>query len=167
MLTKRRLIPMASLAAIAAIAVSAIAANGEPSPSAGPSGVTINPLAHATIAHKVRVHSAGIKISTKGPRDLLTASITVDPAGSFGWHTHPGPVVVAVASGTLTLYEVHHHRCTKQRIGPGRAFVENGGHLHLARNEGSDPVQIYATFLAPTNTKEFLTPAPDPGVCRL
>jgi hypothetical protein len=39
-------------------------------------------------------------------------------------------------------------------------------HLHLARNDGSAPVRIYATFFARKGTTEFLTPRPDPGVCR-
>lgn len=113
------------------------------------------------LAHPVRVHSAGIKISRKGPRDVLGTKITVVPGGTLRWHTHPGPVLVTIASGALTLYEAHHHACMKSRVGPGEGFIENGGHVHLARNEGSKDVQIYATFLARTGTSEFLKPAAD------
>jgi quercetin dioxygenase-like cupin family protein len=156
-----------ALAVVAAVAGSAVATTGGPPSSGGPTGVTIDPLVQARIGHAVRVHSDGIRIRTKPRRELLTASITVDPGGSFGWHTHPGPVIVALASGTLTLYEIHHRRCDRERITPGKAFIEDGGHLHLARNEGTEPVRIFATFLAATGTDEFLTPKPDPGVCRL
>ena len=79
----------------------------------------------------------------------------------------PGPVIVTIASGTLTLFEAHHHGCQKSRVGPGQGFIENGGHVHLAHNEGSEDVVIYATFLARTGTTEFLKPAADPGTCHV
>jgi quercetin dioxygenase-like cupin family protein len=161
-----RLHALLALGAVAAVAVSAAAQAGAPAHRHGPSGVTIDPLAQATIRDRVHVDHAGIKIKTRGPRDLLTAAITVDPGGSFGWHTHPGPVVVAVAAGTLSLFEVEGRRCVHRRVRAGAAFVEDGGHLHLARNDGSAPVRIYATFFARAGTTEFLTARPDPGVCR-
>jgi quercetin dioxygenase-like cupin family protein len=65
----------------------------------------ITPLANGTIGSKVRADRGGIEIRTKGPRDMLVTSITVEPGGSFGWHTHPGPVLVAVSKGTLAVYQ--------------------------------------------------------------
>ncbi len=164
---KRLLLPLA-LAAVPALAATAVAAGDHgagPAPADGPAGVSIEPLAHATLPERVRAHGAGITIRTRGPRDVLVTSITVAPGGTFGWHTHPGPVLASVASGTLTEYEAHHRGCRTQRFGPGQAFVESAGHEHLARNEGTEPVRIYATFLALTGTTEFLAPAPDPGTC--
>lgn len=98
---------------------------------------------------------------------MLATSITVAPGGTFGWHTHPGPVLVAVASGTLSLYEPHHGGCPKHTVGAGHGFIEGGGDVHLARNEGSKPVQIYATFLARAGTTEFLTTVPEPAACSI
>jgi quercetin dioxygenase-like cupin family protein len=158
------------LAAVPALAATAFAAShgtAATAPAAGPSGVDITPLAHATIPERVRVDSAGIKVRTKGARDVLVTSITVAPGGTFGWHTHPGPVLVSVASGTLSLFEAHHHGCMKSKVRPGEAFLEDGGHVHLARNDGSEPVQIYATFLARRGTSEFLSTVPDPGGCNV
>lgn len=166
--TKRLLMRLA-LIAVPALAATAVAAGhqGAAAAAGGPEGVTIEPLVHATIPDRVKARGAGITIRTKGPRDLLVTSITVAPGGTFGWHTHPGPVLVSVASGTLSLYESHHHGCSKRSVGAGQGFVEAGEHLHLARNEGSEPVRIYASFLARTGTKEFLAPAPDPGTCHV
>jgi quercetin dioxygenase-like cupin family protein len=161
----RRLIPL-SLLIVPALAATALAADHHGAvPARGPSGVTIKPLVKATLADRVRTHAAGVRIRTTGPREVLGTSIVVAPGGTFGWHTHPGPVLVAVASGTLSLFEAHHGACMKSSVGPGQAFVEDGHHVHLARNDGTEPVQIYATFLAPTGTTEFLTPAADPGTC--
>src|SRR5436190_7205359 len=135
---RRKLIPLA-LAAVPLLAATAVAAGQHGSATApaggGPSGVEITPLAQATIDRRVHVNSAGIKIRTRGPRDMLATSITVAPGGTFGWHTHPGPVLVAVASGTLSLYEPHHGGCPKRTVGPSHGFIEGGGDVHLARNE--------------------------------
>ena len=93
------------VATLAVCGVAATAVLAGASGPAGPSGVHITPLAHATIGSKVRADRGGIEIRTKGPRDMLVTSITVDPGGSFGWHTHPGPVLVAVSKGTLAVYQ--------------------------------------------------------------
>ena len=155
---------------VAAIAVCGVAATavlaGARGP-AGPSGVHITPLAHGTIGSKVRADRGGIEIRTKGPRDMLVTSITVDPGGSFGWHTHPGPVLVAVSKGTLAVYEPHGSHCPRSTVTAGQAFVEDGGDIHLTRNEGSDPVERNAIFLARTGTKEFLAPMAQPKGCHV
>jgi quercetin dioxygenase-like cupin family protein len=167
----RRILPV-GLVAVSALAASALAfghsgAGTAAAPAGGPEGVTITPLVHATIPDKVRARGQGISIRTKGPRDVLGTSIDVVPGGSFGWHTHPGPVLVAVAAGTLTLYESHHGKCSKHKVGPGEGFIEAGDHVHNARNEGSEPVRLYATFLARKGTENFLVTVPDPGTCHI
>jgi hypothetical protein len=39
------------------------------------------------------------------------------------------------------------------------------GDVPLARNDGSDPVELNAIFLARTGTKEFLAPVTQPKGC--
>jgi quercetin dioxygenase-like cupin family protein len=134
---------------------------------AEPSGVHITPLSHGTIGSKVRADRAGIEIRTKGPRDMLVTSITVDPGGSFGWHTHPGPVLVAVSKGTLAVYQSQGSHCPRSAVTAGQALVEDGGDIHLARNEGSDPVELNAIFLARTGTTDFLTPVAQRTSCHV
>jgi quercetin dioxygenase-like cupin family protein len=129
-------------------------------------GVTIEPLAHASIAEKVRAGGDGISLKTDGPKDLLTARITLEPGGSFGWHSHPGPVLVAVTKGTFTLYQVENGRCKKRKFGPGDAFVESGRRVHLGQNEGTGNVRIFATFLARAGTTKFTRGEDPPEQCR-
>jgi quercetin dioxygenase-like cupin family protein len=152
-------------AAVAAFATTAAAIPGRSTGPDHPHGIHIIPLSNATIPSKVHVHSAGIKIDTSGPREMLVTSITVDPGGSFGWHTHPGPVLVAVSKGTLTLYQPERGRCARSSVPAGQGFIEDGGDVHLARNEGSDPVELNAIFLARTGTTQFLTSVPEPPGC--
>jgi quercetin dioxygenase-like cupin family protein len=157
----------AAVVAAAVVGVAATVALAGPSRSAEPSGVQITPLAQGTIGSKVHADSAGISIRTKGPRAMLVTSITVDPGGSFGWHTHPGPVLVAMSKGTLTVYHADGSRCVRSTVTAGQAFVEDGRDVHLARNEGSAPVELNAIFLARTGTTEFLTTVPQPKGCNV
>ncbi len=43
-------------------------------------------------------------IDTKGSSDLEIVQNTIVPGGTFGWHSHPGPSLVIVKSGTATFY---------------------------------------------------------------
>jgi quercetin dioxygenase-like cupin family protein len=154
-------VALAGLAACAVAATVVLAADG------GPSGVQVTPISQGTIGSKVHANSGGIKIRTLGPRLMLVTAITVDPGGTFGWHSHPGPVLVTVNKGTFTLYRAHGSSCAKSTFGPGDAFVEPGGDVHLGRNEGSEPVALNAIFLAPTGTNNFLLPQQEPKACNV
>jgi len=155
------------VAAIAAFGVAATVVLAGSTKAAQPSGVQITPLSQGTIGSKVNANSAGVQIRTKGPRAMLVTSITVDPGGSFGWHSHPGPVLVVMSKGTLAVYQAHGSQCPRSTVTAGQAFVEDGGDVHLARNEGSSPVELNAIFLARTGTTEFLTVKPQPKSCHV
>ena len=172
------LIAVTGAVAAAGIAGAGVAATAAPSgvarhtSSAGnpddvAHGVHITPLSAATIGSRVHTHSAGVEIETPGPRDMLVTSITVDPGGSFGWHTHPGPVLVSIGSGTLTLYQPENGRCVRTVVPAGQGFIEDGGDVHLARNEGSAPIELNAIYLARTGTTEFLTAVQRPRGCHI
>jgi quercetin dioxygenase-like cupin family protein len=87
-----------------------------------------------------------------GAARAVVQEIVLAPGGHTGWHSHPGPVVVVVRQGPLTLYD-------GAACGPGRtyasgeAFVDPGqGHLHIARNEGNRSVELVVTYFAPPGT---------------
>ena len=42
------------------------------------------------------------QIRTKGESDLYIVSNRIAPGGHTGWHSHPGPSMVIVKSGTAT-----------------------------------------------------------------
>jgi quercetin dioxygenase-like cupin family protein len=162
----RRLALLLTVALIA-LGVAAAAAGAmlarDPQPS-GPQGVHITPLSKGTTGASVNAKAAGIEITTHGRKDILITAITVDPGGTFGWHSHPGPVLVAVSKGTLTVFDSTGHGCRRSTVSAGDAFVEDGHHVHLARNEGAAPVELNATFLARPGTTEYLKTEPrQPG----
>jgi quercetin dioxygenase-like cupin family protein len=161
-MTRLALLLTVAVVALGAIAAAATGMVGRDPQPAGPQGVHITPLAKGTIGSSVHAKAAGIEITTNGRKDMLVTSITVDAGGTFGWHSHPGPVLVAVSKGTLTVYDATRHGCQRSTVTAGQAFVEDGHHVHLARNEGSGPVELNATFLARPGTTEFLKTEP-PG----
>jgi quercetin dioxygenase-like cupin family protein len=76
----------------------------------------------------------------------------VPPGASFGWHFHRRPVAVAITAGTLTLYDATDPSCKASRFSAGQGFVEPADHVHVARNEGTKPVSLYAIYLGVPGT---------------
>lgn len=116
--------------------------------------------------HTKYANGASVHLKTKGPIEVITQRVEAAPGSSFGWHSHPGENVNVVAQGTLTLYHAEH--CTEAiAYGPGTSFATHPEGVHLARNEGSETVVVYATYLAP-RTNPLLPvridePSPGPG----
>ena len=45
-----------------------------------------------------------IKLQSQGPMEQAVQRIVAVPGATFGWHSHPGPTIVTVLSGTLSFY---------------------------------------------------------------
>ena len=72
--------------------------------------------------------------------------VTLLPAGSTGWHTHPAPLFVHVVSGVLTHYDSAGRVTT---VGPGDAFVEPSGPaaVHRGVNHGAVEVVLDVVYV--------------------
>ena len=101
---------------------------------------------------KVRGHPGNQVSRIDGGAWAVVQQTVLAPGGHTGWHSHPGPVVVVVQQGPLTLYDSAD--CSSgHTYGAGKAFVDPGqGHLHIARKEGSAEVELVVTYLAPPGT---------------
>jgi len=104
------------------------------------------------------------RISTKGESDLYVLENRIAPGGTFGWHSHPGPSLVIVKTGALTIYRGDDPTCTPQVVQAGSGFVDNGGDVHLVRNEGSVETVVYVTSLIPRGAMRRID-EPSPGNC--
>lgn len=99
-------------------------------------------------------------------RDTVMQQITIAPGGTTGWHSHPGPVVVLVTSGAMSFYDSEDPSCTAKTYTVGTAFIDSGqGHVHIARNEGSDNLVLWATYFDVPPAQPFRIDAPNPGNC--
>jgi quercetin dioxygenase-like cupin family protein len=134
-------------------------------PSSGFSSITSTASAVPEFALKTLGNVHQVRISTKGPSDVHVTTNVVLPGGTSGWHTHPGPSIVVVKSGTATLYDGDDPSCTPQVYEAGSAFIDRGGgHVHVLRNENSVNLETVAFQIVPAGATRRID-APNPGYC--
>jgi len=103
-------------------------------------------------------------IDTKGSSDLEIVQNTIVPGGTFGWHSHPGPSLVIVKSGTATFYLADDPTCTAHVVTAGSGFVDAGSDVHVVRNEGTvDLVTVVASLIPAGRARRI--DEPNPGNC--
>jgi quercetin dioxygenase-like cupin family protein len=110
-----------------------------------------------TDSHKVELRATG-------PTDVHILQNKIAPGGTFGWHSHPGPSIVVVQSGVLTLYRAEDSECRPQVVAAGSGFVDQGGDIHVVRNEGDVEAVLYVTSIIPQGAARRID-ALDPGIC--
>ena len=131
------------------------------------SGVTSTTLAQGgveVIDVRVKTGAWKVQIDTKEASTLAVSENRVAPGGDFGWHSHPGPSLVIVKSGTSTFYRGDDPDCTPQEHAAGTAYVDPGGVVHIARNEGPQELVLLVTRLTPAGAAPRID-EPDPGNC--
>jgi quercetin dioxygenase-like cupin family protein len=156
----------AGIAAVGALVVTAAVV--VPALATPPSGVTTTLLASVTrfdaIDTKIKTDDWKARIKTKGASDLHVIQNTITPGGTFGWHSHPGPSLVIVKSGTATFYLGDDPTCTPHVVPTGSGFVDSGADLHVVRNEGSVDLVTVVVSLVPAGAARRID-EPDPGNC--
>lgn len=162
--------PLAVLTALAAIlASSAPVAIATPPEGILSATVFAGPAAFADrtdIRFRINRGPGQEVISANKSENTLVQQVIIAPAGHTGWHTHPGPVVVLIKSGTLSFYDGEDPTCTVRTYSAGEAFVDSGqGHVHIARNEGSENLELWATYFDVPADGIFRIDADDPGNC--
>jgi quercetin dioxygenase-like cupin family protein len=142
----------AVLAAMAAVGIYAGTVLATP-----PSGQSTTTLARAPFEPldiKAKSDPAGIwkaKLKTHGVSDLYVIDNTFQPGGTSGWHSHPGPSLIFVVSGTITNTMSMHGQCMSQDYSAGAGFVDAGGdHLHKISNNGQVAARTIAVQFLPT-----------------
>ena len=104
------------------------------------------------------------RITTNGATDVHMLQNTIAPGGTFGWHSHPGPSLVIVKSGTATFYEGDDPTCAPHVVPTGSGFVDNGQDTHVVRNEGSVDLVTEVVSLVPAGFARRID-QPAPGSC--
>lgn len=130
----------AAVLAIAAAGIFATAAAASPG-----SGTTPENFTTGTLPDSVHFNSDRVKFQTKDATLVRVQRLTFAPGAYTGWHHHPGVVVVAVESGSLT---ITHSNCSDSTTySAGDVFVEGSDESHEARSpEGA---VIYVTYVVP------------------
>lgn len=131
-------------------------------------GVALGTTGDGVTASVLGRGTAVDKIKTRGnqPFDVVTQSLTIAPGGHTGWHSHPGQAIVVIKSGTFTTYDADDTTCTPEVYQAGQVYVDSGyGHAHIARNEGTVPLELHVTLLDVPVGKAFRIDQPASGHC--
>jgi hypothetical protein len=173
----------AALLALVAVAVVSGAVFGGRALATPPGGVTNPPWSpvigrfadgiDATAKTDINPGSATdfwqARLDAKGSTDVYILENVIAPGGTFGWHSHPGPSLVIVKSGTLSVY--HAPDCVPEDFGPGSAlgstFIDQGHDLHMVRNNSTtDVADVYVVSFVPAGFgRRIDEPNLNPSVC--
>ena len=129
---------LALIAAIALVPVAAGVALATPGMGLTPTIIARGTSAE-TFSVKGALHNAKIRRSRAiiacgldRQCDFVFQTITFQPGGHTGWHSHPGVLFVTVSSGAVTRDESN---CERNTYAAGQSFIERGAeHVILVRN---------------------------------
>ena len=109
----------------------------------------------------------GGNIHVRRAQDTVMQQIVIAPGGHTGWHSHPGPAVALVKSGTLTLFSGNDPTCSGRTYFANQAFVDSGqGHIHMARNPSlTENAEVWVTYFDVPPGASPRQDASNPGVC--
>jgi hypothetical protein len=139
----RRLLMLTPAVALLGAAVLPPAALGSPG-----GGFTAPVLVTANLDHKIKINSDRVKLQTPRRTDVRVQQFVFEAGGYTGWHHHPGLVIIAVASGSLTFWD---SKCHARTYGPdlpnGAVLTESGDEPGQVTSENGG--MSYVTYIAP------------------
>lgn len=99
--------------------------------------------------------------------DVAVVRATLTPGGTTNWHEHPGPSVVIVSMGSITVTEVNRNgSCTDTTYDADPATAAPGAFNHTARihsfTGGASGAEFYVTYFAPVGAGLLVHPGPLP-----
>jgi quercetin dioxygenase-like cupin family protein len=138
---------------------SSSAATGDSASATPTAPPVVQLLSRGTVAKPFEVEAHGIELEAERRIDVAVAHLTFAPRSSTGWHRHPGPTVVTVTTGELTVTSRH---CKQHTYGAGETFVEKGPRRHIAVNTADTTTETIVTFFVPTGAPALTIPAVAP-----
>jgi len=153
------------LVALVVAGVTAIAAYAAlPTQTVAPTSVPIGTLAGATSMNAFSVDSFTRAINQAHGTTTVLQHVVYSPGQNTLWHTHPGPNIVLIVGGSLTITDNH---CNSTTYTSGQGFATGlDVHMGVAGPQGAD---TYSLFFLPADADAIRTPAPgisaDPPVC--
>jgi quercetin dioxygenase-like cupin family protein len=107
----------------------------------------------------------GALMATYRNTDIYVVDNKIDPAGTTGWHEHPGPSLILVVSGQVTNYTNEDPNCAGHTYTAGQGFIDAGGNdKHTLRNNGTTEAETIAVQLIPHGAPRKID-EPNPTSC--
>ena len=121
------------------------------------------------LAAHSRIDAVGVNALARAVKpdgaELFIQHVRLGANEQTAWHTHPGPVLVAVVKGTLTYEDAHANRCRKTTYAAGEGFTDPGfGHVHRAV-AGPSGAEFYPVYILPQGSQTHVIPATAPEEC--
>jgi hypothetical protein len=129
-----------------------------------PARVPIGFLAAHNEIDAVRVDALARAVKPEGA-ELFIQHVRLGAHEPTAWHTHPGPVLVAVVKGTLTYEDAHANHCRRATFEAGEGFLDPGfGHVHRAV-AGPSGAEFYPVYILPKGADTHVIAAPAIEAC--
>ncbi|MEP6599242.1 MAG: hypothetical protein ABJB98_07335 [Actinomycetota bacterium] len=142
-------------AAATAVTMALTTTPAQGTPSTGTGTTTL--LSRATLANQTILNTRAVQLHTFQPVDVAVFHSVVEAGWTSGWHSHPGPVLVAVKSGSLQFKTAN---CATTTVTAGQVYPEGAGVPIKAT--ALTAAEWYTTMLIPAGAK----PRNDqPGAC--
>jgi quercetin dioxygenase-like cupin family protein len=126
-------------------------------PQVNPATVPTGMLAEHNAIADVPVSAFARAVNPDGA-DVFVQHVRLPAGSATGWHTHPGPALVAIVDGSLTYEAAQANRCVDTTYEAGKGFVDRGfGHVHraIAGPQGAD---FYVTYVLPPGSATHVIP---------
>lgn len=97
------------------------------------------------------------------PGDVVVQHFILGSGGQSGWHLHPGPAIITIISGELTLDQARD--CSTTTYSAGQVAVEEIGTIHRVRNTSTTTdLDFWVTFLdVPVGSPQRIEAETTPG----
>ena len=122
--------------------------------------ILAGPVSLDEIHTLIQTPGYGAMIKTRGLSDVYITHIKIVPGGHGGWHSHPGPSIITVKSGTASFYD----ECddfTRHAYAADTGFVEDAECVHLLANEGMVDLEVVVIQIVPRGAPRRIDePAP-------
>jgi quercetin dioxygenase-like cupin family protein len=106
-------------------------------------------------------------LRTHAPTDGYVVDNVFAPGQTTGWHSHPGPSLIFVKSGSVTNYDSSAPHCKGRTYPAGSSFIDQGGSdVHMLRNNGSEPAETIAVQFIPSGQLRRVD-QPEPATCNV
>lgn len=155
--------------AVGVLASAVYAGNVLATPS---SGLTTTILARSVFhqfelkGHSVPPGTWEARMKTRGLTDTYVVDNKLEPGGTTGWHSHPGPSLILVVAGAVTNYDSGEPGCAPHTYTAGTGFIDAGGQdVHTLRNNGSVQAETIAVQFLPKDAVRKVD-KPQPANCR-
>jgi quercetin dioxygenase-like cupin family protein len=105
--------------------------------------------ARTDLHERARAKDWRAELNVEGATDFVQQDVALAPGGFSGWHSHPGPVLIVVKSGTASWYSATNENCEATIYPTGSAFIEPANASHYVSNAGANDLELLTTYLIP------------------